>query len=151
MAQIKLNNGSSITVDDEDLELVSKYKWYINSHRQGKYISIVNNQRVKIHRMILNVSDPMVKIDHKNGDTFDNRKENLRIATNSQNQANKPKVKGTSRFKGVHKRKCGGWHCQIAINRKKIYIGVFDDEVKAAISYDIKAKELSGEFAKTNF
>lgn len=93
------------------------------------------------------------QIDHANRIKVDNRLQNLRRATSSQNNHNKAaKVGCTSTFKGVHwssgKRK---WRAQIKIGGKLMHLGYFFDEAAAAKTYDAKASELYGDFAALNF
>jgi HNH endonuclease len=101
----------------------------------------------------MGVTDPRVEVDHKSGDGLDNRRENLRICTSSQNQANRRKWQGTSsQFKGVGwVRRVGKWQAQLSVNRKGVHLGYFTDEVEAGMAYDSAAREHFGAFAFTNF
>lgn len=91
-------------------------------------------------------------IDHRNGNGLDNRRDNLRRATMSQNIANQFPRGGSSKYKGVcRSKRSGGWLAQICVNRKSIYLGRFGTEEEAARAYDVKAKEVWGEFARLNF
>ena len=151
--KIKLTKGYITLIDDEDYERVSKHSWYIN---KGSYAeSTINNKGVRLHRFILNPPEGML-IDHINGDGLDNRKENLRIASPRQNQANslgkpinrKSKYKGVIYYPNAHKRK---WRARLFISKhKSIHLGFFSSEEEAAKAYDVKSKELYGEFAKLN-
>jgi hypothetical protein len=93
------------------------------------------------------------EIDHKSGDGLDNRRENLRPATHSGNMANRKKIKNTSsRFIGVHWRNdVKKFRAYISLNKKRIDVGHFDDEIEAAKKRDEKAREFFGEFAALNF
>ena len=91
--------------------------------------------------------------EHKNRSTLDNRRLNLRVASRSQNLANRPPQKNsTSGYKGVfwHKRDCK-WHVHIQKDRKNRHLGCFTDKIEAAMVYDAAARELFGEFAWLNF
>lgn len=98
--------------------------------------------------------------DHINGDRLDNRRCNLRLATRSENVRNSKKPfhtgdyhKNSSIYKGVMKRGDykAKWRARITFNGKRISLGDYDDEIKAAQAYDKKAIELFGEFACINF
>lgn len=107
---------------------------------------------VLMHREILNITDPNIKVDHINNNKLCNERTNLRKCTMIQNMRNmKISGGGTSKYKGVswHRRK-GKWTAQIKVNYKKIHLGYFTDERDAAIVYNKKAIELFGEFARIN-
>lgn len=90
-------------------------------------------------------------VDHKNMDRGDNRIENLRLATYSDNNRNRFYGKGSSKYQGVHfHSKNKNWIAQITKDKKNIHIGCFETELEAAKAYDKKAIELFGEFAYTN-
>jgi hypothetical protein len=89
-------------------------------------------------------------IDHINGDSLDNRIENLREATQSLNGANSKLAKSnTSGFKGVTWRKdTKKWMAQITKNKKHYNLGSFENIEAAATAYRIAAEKLFGEFAR---
>ena len=93
---------------------------------------------------------PDGEIDHINGDRRDNRILNLRLATPSQNQANKlMRSDNTSGVKGVtwdkSRRK---WMASIHLNGCRIGLGRFEDIHAAADAYSAAAKEMFGEYAR---
>jgi hypothetical protein len=96
---------------------------------------------------------PIKDLDHKNNDRSDNRLENLRLATVSENMMNKSKSKGkTSRYKGVSRRsRDARWKAAATLNYKQVHLGYFDTEEEAALAYDRCAKQLFGNYAKINF
>lgn len=87
------------------------------------------------------------KIDHKNGERDDNRIENLRPATNSENQWNR---KSNKRFKGVYKNK-KKYQASIRVNNKFLGLGTYSTQEEAARAYDKAALEHFGEFARINY
>lgn len=93
---------------------------------------------------------PEFEVDHKDGCRTNNRWENLREATSSQNSANRS-VQANSTFgrKGVcwHKG-AKKWTASVCLNKKSIYLGLFATEAEAAAVYEAKAQELFGEFAR---
>jgi hypothetical protein len=91
-------------------------------------------------------------LDHIDGNGINNRLENLREATSSQNAHNMRKSRrNTSGFKGVSKHKAtGSWQANIALNGKQRFLGLFDTAKAASEAYDAAAEKLHGEFARTN-
>ena len=81
------NTHNEFYIDIDDLNQMQKYSWYESD--TGYLMSRINNKIVRMHRLIMNVKDKKIVIDHINHNTLDNRKNNLRIATNSQNNMNK--------------------------------------------------------------
>jgi len=104
-----------------------------------------------LHRTIL--SPPKEKvIDHIDHNGLNNKRENLRICTLTQNAANQRKGKGSSNFKGVYwDKREQKWRGAIRHKGKHLHLGSFNDELEAAKAYDKAAKEFWGEFAKLNF
>lgn len=140
---IPLTQGKFALVDDEDFEYLNQFKWTIIKRTYAG-----RRDGILMHRVIMNTPSGM-ETDHINGDGFDNRKINLRICTRAENGRNMKKRKdGSSRFKGVCWDKSRGtWNARV----QEKFIGRFFDEENAALAYDKKARELFGEFARTNF
>lgn len=146
-------------VDKADLELIAAHSWRIyQAHPEYKRIETsVNIKGSVIHFSLANflLNTPKGKIgDHIDCDPLNNRRNNLRIATEGQNSRNvsKTKLKRSSIYKGVswHKLK-RKWIASCAVNCRNKFLGYFNDEIEAAKAYDLSAKELHGEFANTNF
>lgn len=156
MKEIPLTQGKVALVDDEDFDYLNQWKWQAQKSRYTYYAQRaikLNNKRTKImmHRLILNVHN-LLKTDHINMNGIDNRKENLRICTASENGRNSNSHKNSSsEFKGVH------WHkgikkyvALIRINCNRTHLGCFNSEVSAARAYNEAAKKYHGEFARLN-
>ena len=156
--RIYLGEGEWTIVDRQDYYRLSNFKWHING-TNGKFYAVrqikVDNKHTKrmyLHREIMNAPKGML-VDHKDGNSFDNRRVNLRLATRSQNSCNKRKRANTSsQFIGVYwdkaKRK---WVARIKYQGKSRMIGNFLDETAAAKAYDEAAKKYHKEFARLNF
>lgn len=159
MKRIPLTQGKFAIVDDDMFDYLNQWKWHITRNHSNIFYARrnvkVNNEwtGILMHRQILNL-EPSDKrrTDHENHNGFDNRRCNIRICTQSQNIANSRPHKGTSQYKGVcWFKRVKKWTAYIKCNNKKIHLGYFNNEIDAAKAYDIKAKELFGEFANTNF
>ncbi len=162
MKLIELTKGLFAKIDDEDFEEISKYKWHALFKRKGGkpyantsvHISGSGKNRKKkninMHKLIMKTTK---HVDHKNGDTLDNQKNNLRECNNSQNHMNigKIKKKTTSKYKGVSQRKQDiKWRATIRINGKHKELGYFFTEKEAAEAYNKAASEYHREFANIN-
>lgn len=145
-------------VDDEDYPVLSRFKWTIQDGDKDQTVyarTKMGINTILIHHLVMGTG---AMIDHKNRIGLDNTKKNLRIATQSENQANAVKrrsmngKKTSSKYKGVcwHKQR-NKWSVNIGKNGKQIYLGLFESEEEAAKAYDEKARELFGEFARLNF
>ncbi len=157
--KIPLTQGQVALVDDEDFERLNQHKWCAckghNTFYAARNTPPQNGKRRKVymHRDILGLPEG-VQTDHRYGRGLDNRRANLRPATNQQNHFNlcsqsknkTSKYKGVSWHKGTQK-----WRAQIQYNGKVIYLGLFDNEIEAAKAYDCKAREMFGQFALLNF
>lgn len=122
---------------------------------RGYLVCRISGKSYRVHRLIwlYHYGEwPSDDVDHINGIRNDNRIENLREATRTNNNYNRGSTPDTSsKFKGVYKRRTKNFIAEIHKDRKKYYLGSFDSEIEAAKAYDTKAKELCGEFARLNF
>ena len=148
-------------VDPEDYERLSKYEWEARRTRKSPFYAVRKAMHptkkkltlIYMHREIIEVADGLFT-DHINHNSVDNRKANLRPATQTQNNRNRRKfaVPSKSKYKGVYwKKHIKKWVAQIGVNRKVIHLGCFEKEKDAAKAYDEGAKKYHGEFASLNF
>lgn len=145
-------------VDDEDYEWIlamgsvaATPYGYANMYIRG---SKPRTQK-HLHRVIFeryNIDIEGKDIDHINMNKMDNRKENLRVCSRSQNKGNVKKPRGkknASQYKGVTLG-YGKWRTLITKDGHVESLSTYETERQAAIAYDIRAKELFGEFAQIN-
>jgi len=130
MKKIPLTRGKFALVDDNDFDYLNFWKWCCSTkgHAARGVWDSDKEHMILMHRVILNTPEG-IETDHRNGNRLDNRRENIRFCTRSQNRANQRKTRGLSRFKGVVWRKDRSkWRVYITKNRKTMYIGLFDSE-----------------------
>ena len=156
--RIYLGEGEWTILDQGDYCRLGNYQWTINGSR-GRYYAVRNvkteagkTKRVYMHREIMNPPAGLL-VDHKNNDPLDNRRENLRNATRSQNMQNRRKKKNaTSKYMGVCLIKAEGkWGARVKHEGKLILLGRFDNEIDAALAYDAAVRKHHVEFARLNF
>ena len=158
MREIPLSRGYVALVDDADYELVmAAGPWHANPGARTVYAQ--HNRRRKgggwssqsLHSFLTG----WPRVDHENGNGLDNQRSNLRPATSGQNSANRGANTNNSAagYKGVQPNRTRGlpWRAQIGAARKKYHLGLFATPEAAARAYDAAARELHGEFARTNF
>ena len=147
------DHESGLLVWSQDYKRSGKAGQPVKGGISNKYLAVyVDQNREYIHRIVwvLNNGEfPEMDIDHINGNKMDNRIENLRLCTRSQNMSNRGKNKNNSSgFKGVSFcKQTGRWVAQITVDRKNKKIGRFDTKEEAADAYSKMAKEIFGEFA----
>lgn len=155
---IALTNGLGVAViDAEDYDRINEHRWggridATTGHIYAYRCVAINGRRRKIymHREILGLSwDDPRKPDHIDTHaTLDNRKANLRLATNQQNNFNHGKNKNnTSGYKGVRRTKSGHFIACIGFNNGRICLGTRKTAIEAARLYAEASVKLYGEFA----
>lgn len=146
------NPPHEILVDDDVYVWASKYKWYTKPDKGISPHRALNNHGMsRLSREIMNCPDNML-VDHKYHNVLDNRRESLRICTRAENNRNARSRRNTgSKYKGVswHKRR-NKWIAIITTDRKRLWLGYFDNEAEAARTYNLAATKLHGEYALLN-
>jgi HNH endonuclease len=126
--KIRLSNGKSTLVDEDDFAVYDRYTYHMHSKGYA-YRWIDYPKAISLHREIMNCP-PHMEVDHINGDGLDNRKHNLRVVTSSMNKHNR-----TERARGYYYETARGkWYACINVEGKKIFLGRFDTEEQAAIA-----------------
>jgi hypothetical protein len=157
--RIPLGEGVWTIVEPPDYYLLKNFNWYLSGNGKEFYafrnikISPGHVKMVSMHRMILD-PPPHLLVDHKNNNTLDNRRSNLRLATHAENACNRPKIKSktSSQYIGVYlEKRTGRYTSKIRIHGKRLWLGRFNSELEAAHAYDAAAKKYHGEFARLNF
>lgn len=153
---IPLSRGLFATVDAVDYDWLAQWKWCASPSKDGKFRAFriesttEGPRSVLMHRQILAPSRKE-KVDHRDGDSLNNRRSNLRACTqrkNSLNRIGNKTGRKLSRFKGVtlHK-KTGKWDARF----RRAYLGLYAVEEDAARAYDAAAREFDHEYAVLNF
>lgn len=147
MKYIKVSHKLAL-VDDDDYARVTAHNWWLLKAGYAYTQKSMKGKRTTtlIHRLIMNPPKGM-EVDHINGDKLDNRKQNLRLCTRSENNMNR---KHTGVYRGIRWTK-NGWQAEIKTNRVYKYLGRFKDPIQAAMAYDKAAKKQHGSFARLNF
>ena len=147
---IPLGHGKAAIVDAADYEWLMLWKWRVTDKGYAYRTSKRDGKSGAMHRLILDTPRGMVS-DHINGNRLDNRRSNLRICTYAGNARNKGNCSHTSVYKGVGWKKDNSlWQARIHMGDKWMHIGLYEEEVAAAVAYNYKAKELFGDHARLN-
>lgn len=153
MKKIPLTKGQFALVDDSDFDWLNQYKWYAIKTRNG--FKAARLKTVLMHRVILGLRDPKILGEHRDGNGLNNQRSNLRTATKRQNEQGFITLRAgkTSRFRGVYFHKhTNKWMARIQSGpEQSCYLGIFSDEVSAALAYDQASRKYFGEFACPNF
>jgi hypothetical protein len=137
-----------VLVDDDDFDFINKFGWHVDS--KGYARCKKDGKGTFMARLIMKVTDPQIFVDHINGNSLDNRKCNIRLSSNSQNQANRQNHPlNKSGYRGVCWAKdTKKWQASIKVNCRSIYLGQFINIEDAADAYKKAAEHYFGEFSE---
>ena len=152
MKEILTVSGHACQVDDSDYDDLMLFKWYrkkvgVNIYAQTYWV-LPNGKRmwINMHRMLL----PKEKeVDHRDNNGLNNQRSNLRACSHSDNMKNRT-IRGTSKYRGVCLHLRGRWIAHININGKQKHLGLFDNEIDAAIAYNKAAIATGNEYYVIN-
>lgn len=157
MKEIPITRGLTALVDNEDFEALTAWKWqasprdrpngqiFYATRKGGRESNARKVTTVYMHRQILGVVGRSIRVDHANGNSLDNRRVNLRLATPSQNSGNIRLVRSNTGYKGVS---FNGARFNVKLCDK--HVGNFRTAEEAAAAYDKAAIAKWGAFAATN-
>lgn len=154
MAFVASTKGRVAFFDAEDMDKVSGWNWSSGpqGHLYRRLPKSAGGTGIMMHHAVFGRITGL-EVDHINGNSCDNRKENLRHVNKAQNQMNRSAIVALSGFKGVSKNK-KGWLATIRKSdggKKTTYcLGTYTTKEEAAAAYDRAAIEMFGAFAKTN-
>lgn len=129
-----------IEIDDSDLVLFSKHRWWVVRSNHLRYVQgRVNGRKVYLHRFLLGPPTGKV-VDHKDGNGLNNRRSNLRVVTQQENTWN--------RRQGAVGFRDGYWHAAMRVGRQRIHLGFFPDEETAHKARAYVERKVRGELAR---
>jgi len=156
---LDLGKGLEVIFDDLDYDLISPYKWYRLKRTHTFYaaakIKLENGKTTSLlmHRLLTQAPCGF-DVDHADRNGLNNTRQNLRVCTRTQNQANSQKRKTkygkptSSQYKGVYRSEDKlRWRAQLGSHK---YLGTFGTEIEAAEAYNNAARAAYGEFASLN-
>lgn len=142
---VPLTRGYITMVSPEDADLLSASNWWAEKSSTNFYArASIKSKQYRLHRLI--TGNPNSEIDHISGNSLDNRRTNLRVATRQQNRANS-RCRNKNGYKGITRQR-GKWRAQIVVNRKHISLGTYKTPQEAHAAYIEAAKKYFGEFAR---
>mgnify|MGYP005993841775 CR=1 FL=1 len=159
---ITASEDTDTVVSPENYEWATQFMWHLNSkgyasrnvYTEGE----ANSKQLKLHYALgLRIlGRPLARgeiMDHEDRVKLNNRRINLRLATKNQNDTNKGSARGLSSiYKGVSlDKRDKKWVAGIRVNKLRINIGRFVDELEAAYMYDCDASALQDSYAVLNF
>ena len=154
LAYIPLTLGYEAVIDAADVSLVDKWNWCAlvtpwSVYAKRSVRTGPKSRSILLHRVLM--GEPTgLEVDHRCGNGLNNCRNNLRIATNAQNQHNqRTSIRNSLGLKGVGWHKASGkWRSTIMLHGKRKHLGLFDTPEAAHAAYAEASAELHGEFGR---
>ena len=160
MKRIPLTQGKFALVDDCDYEYLTQWKWHYHKSKRTGYADRNGptgrqEHTIKMHRVVAKRTGLQIvgkQVDHVDANGLNNRRRNLRVATNLQNSRHQRRPRNnTSGYKGVWwSSTCRKWQAGISVIGKRQHLGLFSDPKVAAVAYNKAARKYFGKFAFLN-
>lgn len=142
--------GDMFLVDIDDVDALSNYTWCVKNKNNGDYrlVSLTDGEMRFQHRIIMDVDNRSIVVDHINHKQYDNRKCNLRLCSARENSLNTSLSKNnTSGINGVSVMQNGKYRAYINDNYKQIHLGCYDTVEDAQRARQLASMQLYDEFA----
>ena len=159
MDRVELAGGRTVQVSPEDYKYLAKFAWHASKMRLGYYAYRKVQKRkggydscamhVEVARRMGLRPGCGLQVDHINHDTLDNRRENLRVVTPSQQTCNQRlRADNTTGVKGVSfVKRAGLYHAYVAIGGKRRFSKYFATLEEAEVAVKEARRQLHGEYA----
>ena len=135
---IPTNSDELILIDADMVPLLSRYTWHVSAKRYARCKILHNN--VGLHNIVILNTEDKLLCDHINGNTFDNRRVNLRLISIADNNRNAP-CRAKSGEKHILRDR-SSFKVAINIDGKMISFGYFKTVEEAAVRRDEVVAEL---------
>lgn len=158
MRLISLTNGGVTKVSNKDFKFLSQWGWHKRLAHNGKWYVVRSKGSWRTRTVCtfmaraIKSCPPGLEVDHKNGDTLDNRRSNLRNVPLFINRGNFHSVRkdNTTGYCGVFFTPYGKYYARIRFNGRAIHLGTFSSKKDAALAYNQAARRLRGKWTYQN-
>lgn len=139
------SNGHQFKFDKEDYEKIRQYCWIVDTY--GYVMSRDCGRTIKLHRIVMNIDDPKIFVDHIYHDKLDNRKSQLRLVNCQKNSMNRLPTNSIGITGVTFDKRTKKWLSQITYKYKNIYLGRYDNVEEAINIRKLAEEKYFGEYA----